>query len=718
MKTKKILSLALSLAMVASAEYTVMNNLMESNSSTVFAANDKNYSDKAVKTTSNGIVYYVTKANDIRVCDYVGTRKDVTIPAEIDGMRVRAIDRGTFSGNNTIESVYIEDGGVSVIESTAFLNCKNLEYVHISEKVNMLFQTTFTGCQKLKKVDFPSTLRTIGTECFFNCPYLTVAIVPSTVTQINLRAFGYRGIFTIDDNGNVNIDESSVSKDDNVYIVGEPGSEAEDYANSSGLKFWDINNKPYPDEIDPEFTLVTTTVEETTTLEETTTVDETTTPEETTVFTPEIHTSNSDKYGNIYEYYEDPENPGGIIITKINWDGNKLDCCLVIPEYIGEYMVTGINDNVVNTDEFDTIMLPDTLKSIGGGNFNKSKNHVYIPKSVNKIDNSSFETGTAYAYVYCDSDAYYFMEEEGRISNSDRVIGIKSEGEYDYCDMSDVKDKMTTIGSGIIRYNGSDPNSKIPETLGGNPVLAITRFGYLNNDAVESVDLPQCTYRIEPHAFDNCTNLTEIKLPKFMKEIADYAFARCDKLSSIELPENDGYDETCDLGKYIFEGCSSLKALKIPAMTGMYGSDIFTGWTGVEYVDLSEHTVANWECGLNRNKNGSLINEDTSVITIFGIPGTDVEEYAKYEKFTFEPCFDPNSYIKGDSNLDGVVDVRDVTVLNRHIVKAEAMTSSIAFKNSDILEDAVIDVKDLGYLKKYLIKTISSLDNITNHAAA
>ena len=51
-------------------------------------------------------------------------------------------------------------------------------------------------------------------------------------------------------------------------------------------------------------------------------------------------------------------------------------------------------------------------------------------------------------------------------------------------------------------------------------------------------------------------------------------------------------------------------------------------------------------------------------------------------------------------------------------INGEAMTSSIAFKNSDILEDAVIDVKDLGYLKKYLIKTISSLDNITNHAAA
>ncbi|MGN0606414.1 MAG: dockerin type I repeat-containing protein [Oscillospiraceae bacterium] len=71
----------------------------------------------------------------------------------------------------------------------------------------------------------------------------------------------------------------------------------------------------------------------------------------------------------------------------------------------------------------------------------------------------------------------------------------------------------------------------------------------------------------------------------------------------------------------------------------------------------------------------------------------------------YETIIETAKYLKGDANSDGIIDVRDVTLIAQNIVKLEDITN-IQTMNSDVICDGIVDIKDLGQLKKYLIKVI------------
>lgn len=62
--------------------------------------------------------------------------------------------------------------------------------------------------------------------------------------------------------------------------------------------------------------------------------------------------------------------------------------------------------------------------------------------------------------------------------------------------------------------------------------------------------------------------------------------------------------------------------------------------------------------------------------------------------------------VPGDANADGEVDIRDVTMYARYIVKLADLNDE-QFNNADIIRDGTVNIKDLRQLKKYLIKTIN-----------
>ena len=73
-------------------------------------------------------------------------------------------------------------------------------------------------------------------------------------------------------------------------------------------------------------------------------------------------------------------------------------------------------------------------------------------------------------------------------------------------------------------------------------------------------------------------------------------------------------------------------------------------------------------------------------------------------------CFDKTvrERTAGDATGDGIVDVRDITVLNQYIVKLTDL-SGLELKNADVTDDGIVDLKDLGNIKKYITKQIKFL---------
>lgn len=107
------------------------------------------------------------------------------------------------------------------------------------------------------------------------------------------------------------------------------------------------------------------------------------------------------------------------------------------------------------------------------------------------------------------------------------------------------------------------------------------------------------------------------------------------------------------------------------------------------------------------------VNTSAGTITIGG-ETTEVSETEETKETTkpTETNENPGSSpfgeatLKGDATCDGIVDVRDITLVNQYVVKLKDMTDQ-GMANSDVIADGKVDLKDLGQIKKFIIKVIT-----------
>ena len=78
--------------------------------------------------------------------------------------------------------------GVTSIGSSAFSNCKNLEFVTIGESVRSIGDLAFNETN-LSTIDIPNSITSIGSFAFSGCTNLMSVTIPSSVTRIGNFAF-------------------------------------------------------------------------------------------------------------------------------------------------------------------------------------------------------------------------------------------------------------------------------------------------------------------------------------------------------------------------------------------------------------------------------------------------------------------------------------------------------------------------------------------------
>lgn len=118
--------------------------------------------------------YSVNPDNSAVINGYIGTRREVVIPAIIDGHKVVGVDAGAFDGN------------------------EELTRVVLPEYLMEIGDDAFAGCTKLASVEFPSSLRTIGSRSFHGCESLTEVVLPEGLESIGGNGFWYcKGLVSI-----------------------------------------------------------------------------------------------------------------------------------------------------------------------------------------------------------------------------------------------------------------------------------------------------------------------------------------------------------------------------------------------------------------------------------------------------------------------------------------------------------------------------------------
>lgn len=148
-----------------------------------------------------------------------------------------------------------------------------------------------------------------------------------------------------------------------------------------------------------------------------------------------------------------------------------------------------------------------------------------------------------------------------------------------------------------------------------------------------------------------------------LTSVDQFAFESNTTITSIVFPET-----LTLIDEGAFWGCSSLKTV-----TFLSGD-----------VDISEYAF-----------------DSADGITIIGIAGSSVEEYAKTNGFGFVPLGD--EAVKGDIDLDGDLDADDLALLRKTLIKKLTLSGD-ALTAADAHNDGIIDIRDLVNLKKAFVR--------------
>ena len=309
----------------------------------------------------------------------------------------------------------------------------------------------------------------------------------------------------------------------------------------------------------------------------------------------------------------------------------------------------------------------------------------------------------------------------------------------------------------LYSYIGSDTELTLPRTFAGEPVTGICEQCFMSS-GVTSVEIPEGYTSVGNYAFYECESLQAVTLPSTITEIGMGAFAKSG-VTSADLSQT----KANKVNHYLFMNCASLAQVSLPPNAEFIGEAAFAGTalTGVEvpdkvtaidraaFADTGSLTAAVLPNGLKSIGESSFENSalssvelpetlesigahafrsDTSLTELY-IPDsvTEIGAYALYpmsvssrihvtcfegsyaETYCYENFVmntDTVKKIYGDANLDGVVNINDVTAIQIFCAEYDDFTRP-QLVTADVTHSGNVDISDATMIQQYLAEYIT-----------
>lgn len=238
----------------------------------------------------------------------------------------------------------------------------------------------------------------------------------------------------------------------------------------------------------------------------------------------------------------------------------------------------------------------------------------------------------------------------------------------------------------IYGYTGTDKNVTVPNKLSSFTVLEIADEAFMNNKDIESVSFANAKAidAIGEFSFAGCTSLKSVNIPSTLDKIGFASFMGCTSLTDINISSNISV-----INGQVFQNCTSLTEFTVPNSVGTISDFSFAGCTSLEKVVIPK-TVKNIS-------DKAFLNCDK--LTIFGYTNSYAQTYAEENGINFVALDEKTLY--GDVNLDGKIDINDVTLLQRYIAGESVLTDD-AVKAADFNKDRIIDVIDVTAIQTFI----------------
>ena len=583
MKTKRVLSLALSILMIMtvlplsvaaysdavvqdgikySCFYDVRSYYVESCMSSTTIANIASYIKGAP------VIHIAAEA--FKNCDNL---KNVTIPSTItsigldafagcDNLQYNIYGNGKYLGNESnpyyalIDTISIDitdckiHDQTQIISSRAFEFCESLTSIKIPESVKWIGIEAFDGCSSLKRVQMNNSVTAISEKAFRNCESLEYIKIPDSVTVISNLAFENCRSLT-----SVAIPDSVVKMGYEVFegceflvdIYCEVESRPSEWCDSIsydwrgdcdariywGYDFGNLDEPHYDDEINNESNELT-----------------------------------QEQYYDYYVYN------GGAVISAVD---TSISGDITIPSKLDDYPVKELDYCAFqNCDSITSVVISDSVTRLGGNAFLNctSLASIEIPDSVIEIGDQAFARCTSITNI--------------KIPNSVTTIGYNAFYECESLTTIEIPNSVTEIDYGAFSHCTSLASIEIPDS-----VIEIGRGAF--SDCVMLVDI-YCEAKAQPEKW-NADWLGDCEATVHWGNSS----------SSVEGPTEDNFKEN---GLVIYSDYSSLRVRKGSVITLAVG--IFSD--GEQVGDMS---------GI------SFQIEDTSILKM---SSTDIKDNYRYVK--------------------------------------------------------------------------------------
>lgn len=198
MFNKKVIALAMSLALMstAAAPMNVMAEEMDSSTeaavSTETSGDEVNDSKISKEEYQDGDFKYELDGNNAVIKKYTGSATTLQIPAQLGGHTVTQIGDWAFFNNDVLTNITVPETVTSFGE-LSFSNCESLVEINFPENLSVIGQGAFSSSSALKAAVIPKNVATIPDSCFKDCSSLTGVTFKSDTALKVIKGSAFNG---------------------------------------------------------------------------------------------------------------------------------------------------------------------------------------------------------------------------------------------------------------------------------------------------------------------------------------------------------------------------------------------------------------------------------------------------------------------------------------------------------------------------------------------